>query len=261
MEGPSRRRDSIWASGAENEKLDWRRINDRRDPSLAVAQTLAHAPASWKDWVAEGHRAIFKFTRRIAKQRTVPRVDQRPLEASSEEKALQTIYEFYRGRKHRFEMLAAEVARRVLSPSGTAYRAGWVTPPSGDGGADFVGRLDIGSGFATTKVIVLGQAKCEALHAATSGKDIARTVSRLRRGWIGVYVTTSYFSDAAQQEVIEDQYPIVLVHGKRLAEEALQLAREGGNSTMVATWRSWTEGTTRPWHNGARRRSSFHDQK
>jgi Restriction endonuclease len=196
----------------EGEQFDWKWVNDRRNHSLLVAKTLSHAPESWKKWLDQGHRALFRFTRRVAKQRTLPKIDQRPAVGSSEEKALQTIYKFYTGKNHRFELLAAEVAHRILSPGGSTYHRGWVTPRGGDGGADFISRLDLGSGFATTKVVVLGQAKCESPQVATSGRDIARTVARLRRGWIGVYVTTSFFSEMAQQEVIEDQYPIVLVH-------------------------------------------------
>ena len=43
---------------------------------------------------------------------------------------------------------------------------------------------------------------------ATNGKDIARTVARLKRGWIGIYITTGYFSEPVQREVIEDKYPL-----------------------------------------------------
>jgi restriction endonuclease Mrr len=53
-------------------------------------------------------------------------------------------------------------------------------------------------------------------------------VARLRRGWIGVYVTTSYFSPRAQQEVIDDEYPLVLVHGRQLAEAVRQIMFERG---------------------------------
>ena len=67
--------------------------------------------------------------------------------------------------------------------------------------------------------MVLGQAKCEDPNSPTNGNDIARTVARLRRGWIGVYVTTSYFSPQTQSEIIQDQYPIVLVDGYRVARE------------------------------------------
>jgi hypothetical protein len=95
-------------------------------------------------------------------------------------------------------VLAELVAEEILKGTARHYRRGCVTPPSGDGGADFIARMGVGSGFATTKLVVLGQAKCEGLGTATSGRDIARTVARLRRGWIGVYVTTSYFSRRAQ---------------------------------------------------------------
>lgn len=139
---------AVFSLAAENECFDWRWISDRRNALLPIADTLSHAPESWKEWLDEGHRAIFKFTRRIARQRTVPKNDQRPGPASLQESALRTIYEFYAGKKHRFEVLASEVARRILSPSGSGYHKGWITPPSGDGGADFVARVDLGSGFA-----------------------------------------------------------------------------------------------------------------
>ncbi|MDH3276193.1 MAG: hypothetical protein OEM64_12730 [Gammaproteobacteria bacterium] len=39
-------------------------------------------------------------------------------------------------------------------------------------------------------------------------------------------MTTSYFSEAVQQEVIEDRYPIVLVHGRRVAEEVIKIVHD-----------------------------------
>ena len=49
-------------------------------------------------------------------------------------------------------------------------------------------------------------------------KDIARTVARLKRGWIGAYVTTSYFSEPMQLEMLEDKYPLIKINGLKLAE-------------------------------------------
>jgi restriction endonuclease Mrr len=49
-------------------------------------------------------------------------------------------------------------------------------------------------------------------------------VARLRRGWIGVFVTTGSFSKQAQVEVVDDQYPLILISGKELASEALKIA-------------------------------------
>ena len=45
-------------------------------------------------------------------------------------------------------------------------------------------------------------------------------------GWR--YVTTSYFSEAVQREVIEDEYPIVLINGAMVAEVVEELAHEMG---------------------------------
>ena len=76
--------------------------------------------------------------------------------------------------------------------------------------------MNIGSGFEGLDIVLLGQAKCE--KNATSGKDIARTVARLKRGWVGAYVTTSYFSDPIQLEILEDKYPLIKINGLKLAE-------------------------------------------
>ena len=85
------------------------------------------------------------------------------------------------------------------------------------------------------KVIVLGQAKCERPWNATNANDIARTVARLRRGWIGVYVTTSYFSVNAQREVIEDRYPILLVQAVKVrTEEVHRMLIERGRADLPA---------------------------
>jgi hypothetical protein len=121
-----------------------------------------------------------------------------------------------------------------INTNGGNYIEGWVTRGSGDGGVDFVGKIRLGSGFASTDVVVLGQAKCEAPDKPTNGVALARTVARLKRGWIGAYVTTSYFSRQSQLEVIEDAYPLIKISGKTLAEETLKLAESGGFKSVLA---------------------------
>ena len=146
--------------------------------------------------------------------------------STSDRSLTEGIYEFFNSKAHAyaFEGLASWVASRVLGP--TTSR-GWVTPRV-DGGIDFVSRLDLGSGFAKTSVVVLGQAKCITPRSSVAGVDLARTVARLKRGWIGVVVTTGTFSVKAQQEVLADQYPLVLINGVRLAQELrAELVRTG----------------------------------
>ena len=215
----------------EAEEFDWEWICARRT-SIDPDDALPLAPKAWRQFIEKGPMSIERNRRRVAKLMTMPRDEQKPLKNSAEEKVLHTVVKWYGTRRARFEALAALITGRVLGTSGGAYKFGWITPPSADGGADFVARFDVGTGFSTTKLVVFGQAKCESVNAPTGGQHIARTVARLKRGWIGVYVTTSYFSESVQREVIEDQYPIVLIHGRRLAEELVMELHEKNYSDL-----------------------------
>ena len=116
----------------------------------------------------------------------------------------------------------------MIKKNNDQYKPGWITKGSGDSGIDFVGRLDVGEGFGKAKLIVLGQAKCEKLDSATGGNHIARTVAKLRRGWIGVYVTTSFFFKPSQIEVIDDKYPLLLINGLMVAESVNEIMLNHG---------------------------------
>ncbi len=205
----------------EQEEFSWSWITDRRDSTLTDSQTLTHAPSSWNKWVKSGSGTLENCRRRVVKLFTYTSNEQKPLSSSREAKVLNSIYLYYAYRKARFEALAAFITSKVIGTEEHTYKQGWITSPSSDGGADFVGRLDIGSDLASVKIVVLGQAKCEKLTVPTGGNHIARTVARLRRGWIGVYVTTSFFSENVQREVLADKYPIILVNGIRIAKEVL----------------------------------------
>ncbi|MFB4294557.1 restriction endonuclease [Nonomuraea sp. ATR24] len=210
----------------EDDCVSWDWIHARREKSLVIAQTLELAPRAWRDWVKQGASALPRLRRRVAKARIVKLKDQRMPASSPDAAALEAVYKRFDGNKHDFEAVAAAVAARVLRGSGKRYIEGWLTRRSGDGGADFVGRLDLGSGLAGTSLVVLGQAKCIRPESLVSAEQIARVVARLRRGWIGVYVTTGSYSEAAQMEMVEDQYPIVLINGMDLIKELRAMARD-----------------------------------
>jgi hypothetical protein len=216
---------------AEGEDFRWDWISARRSSDKTDQECLALAPASWQVWVKRGAAANSSVRRSVAKISIESKEEQLPEPGSDAATTLQQILDFYDGgKKHRFEAVAELIAQSVLGRASGAYDLGWVSPRGHDFGIDFVGRLSLGSGFARTPLVVLGQAKCE--RSATSGRDIARTVARLQRGWVGCYVTTSYFSDPVQQEVIEDKYPIALIHGRRVAEELNKLALSAGCSPL-----------------------------
>jgi hypothetical protein len=163
--------------------------------------------------------------------------DQKPEPGTPAEQALkQVVWHYkrigpYQGvGEHRFEGLASEIAGRILGSSGQ-YRPGWITKRAGDGGVDFVSRLDLGVGPGALKLVVLGQAKCIAGAApATSGLDLARTVARLDRGWVGAFVTTGYFSDQAQREVVADRFPLLMLNGRHVGETVVKEAALRGTT-------------------------------
>lgn len=219
----------------ENEVFSWDWINARRDPALSLEESNLLAPKAWQAWVAGGSHSLAKVRRSVASQLVTDAKDQQPAVGSREARILQAIYDFYsvdNKTKARFEALAEIVAEHLLRPNATRYFQGWITPPSGDGGADFIARMDVGMGFSTSRLVLLGQAKCQLPTTATSGKDIARTVARLRRGWVGVFVTTSFFSKNTQVEVYDDEYPLVMINGRQLAEAVSQIMAERGLSDI-----------------------------
>jgi hypothetical protein len=200
----------------EKEFFDWNWIDARRNGTLDVDEVLKPAPYAWRDWVSNGYSAIERCRRNVARNTVVKPGDQSSL-TLSEKKILDEVFAYYADRKHPFEGLASYIATRII---GHGCKRGWVTKRSGDMGIDFVCRLDVGDPggqLSRTPLVVLGQAKCQ--KGPISAPNLARVVARLQRGWMGVYVTTGVFSEAAQLELAEDKYPLVLINGKRLAQE------------------------------------------
>ena len=228
-------------TGGEIDGVDIRWIDDRRNRNLSSEKALRYAPDSWKRWVHEGRVAIPGVRRRVLTSSVRSTRDQQPVPGSVEAAVLQEIYSFYDGRKHAFELLASRVASEVLRESGARYRDGWLSRSSGDGGVDFVGRIDMGPTVGSTPVVVLGQAKCIQPSTSISPEQVARVVARLRRGWIGIYVTTGSFSKQAQAEIIDDQYPVVLIAGGSLAATVRRMAQASYGGDLQALLRSTVE--------------------
>lgn len=235
---------ALFSLDQENEFLDWRWIDLRRQANRTIGETQHAAPAAWKLWVNHGEDVIERCRRRIAKNQVISVAEQ--LSYPPEDKSLLTeVVDFFGPNRYAFEGLACLVAQRVL---GTDCVRGWVTKRSGDGGIDFVCRLDVGSAFSRASMVVLGQAKCTGIHTAVNCRDLARVVARLQRGWLGVYVTTGVFSESAQKELHCDKYPVVLINGKRLTRELrLIMNMENINlQELLNRERGWYEDNIEP---------------
>lgn len=227
--------------GRDSVDLAW--VDSRRDKSLDDAACLEGAPVSWRRWARTGIGSLDdRDVRRFVLPHAWPYEAQVPEEDSALGAVLREVYEKYDSNyKHGFQALAALVAKQVIAGPGLSYQEGWVTPVGPDGGVDFVQRLDVGTGMSSTKLIVLGQAKCRKPWPKGGGvtaEELARVVARLRRGWVGVYVTTSFFTEPAQREMVVDEYPIVLISGNRLAQVTEQLRDDRGFASIkeLLTW-------------------------
>ncbi len=222
----------------EDDQLDWRWVDDRRDPTLDVREANRHAPKSWQAWVRDGNAAVEQLRRHVLRSPVIVPARQREM-STQDTSVLDAVYKHFSRDSHRFEGLASMVTSRVLGP---ACHRGWVTKRSGDGGVDYVSRLDVGSSFASTSLVVLGQAKLKVpATGSVSGEELARVVARLRRGWVGAFVTTGAYSTQSQREVIVDEYPLVLVNGARVSHEVRQELAESGLTLeeLLAREREW----------------------
>lgn len=222
----------IFSIKEEDETFSWDWIAARCNKDLTLEETLQYAPASWKKWIREGNIRLQSIRRKVSVLNIVKTDEQKPVPGSKEYKTLKEIYDHYSkdNKKHVFELLAMRVTQYIFEEGGSQFIPGWVTCKSGDKGIDFVSRVDIGTGLAGLKIVILGQAKCEGIDSPTNANAIARTVARLKRGWLGVYVTTSYFSEPMQGEIIEDQYPIMLVNGLKVAQIVNNILYKSGES-------------------------------
>lgn len=229
----------------ENEFFDWNWIDKRRDSNLSSVETLKFAPSTWKQWVNSGNKSIENIRRKVSKYKISKRTEQLDYSIQDAE-ILNTIINYYEKiNRHPFEGFASFITQKVI---GGNFVRGWVTKRSGDGGVDFISRLDLGSDFSTTSVVILGQAKCVNRTSCSNGKDIARVVARLQRGWIGAFVTTGWFSENAQQEIYDDGYPIVLINGKRIASEIRLIMNSTGMklSEILESETNWYNNNMQP---------------
>lgn len=131
----------------EHERFDFSWINERRRSGFSLQDTNAKAPSSWKSWLQLGSNSLDNLRRRVSKLKVVKAGEQRPQQGTRQYQTLKSVYDFYADKKHNFEALAELIAERVIGQDMGIYRRGWITQGSSDGGADFVGKVVLGSGF------------------------------------------------------------------------------------------------------------------
>ena len=102
-----------------------------------------------------------------------------------------------------------------------------ITRKIGDGGFDFFGRF-VFQHPLNYIIHFRGEVKHYSRTTAVTPKHVSRLVARLGRQEYSLFVTTSYFTEQAQREVLTDSYPVHLIPGVELVKmlRFLHLAEE-----------------------------------
>ena len=193
-----------------------------------VAGTLpaesTYCPKSWKLWVKQGRYTPLKCTRRIQPR---SRKEQEPADAT-ESRILQKIFDSLSARQ--FEFAAA----KLLHLMDERFFDVEVTRAVRDGGRDVVAEYRVGHAQHQVKLSAYVEAKRWSLASAVGVKPMMRLIARLKHRDIGVFVTTSFFDEQVQKELIEDGHPVILLSGGDIAR--LLIRKDLAAATSLQAW-------------------------
>jgi hypothetical protein len=82
-----------------------------------------------------------------------------------------------------------------------------------DGGRDVIAQYRVGHELHQVLLSAFIEAKHWNPKDAVGVKPMMRLLSRIKHRDLGIFVTTSYFENQVQKELIEDRHPVILVSG------------------------------------------------
>ena len=155
-------------------------------------------PSEWKNFIKKGtYNRLQTWKNKIKKTE-----EQTPEPNSKEDKFLKSLIAmpFDKFETAIVEMLRANKITHSINQ----------TRKTKDGGLDMEGHFELPSPL-NYEIFFKGEVK---RHKNSIGPGkVSRLVARLRRGEYGLFFTTSYYTKQAQEEVIEDGYPVKLFSG------------------------------------------------
>ena len=201
--------------------LDW--IRSRRQ-ATSFEEANHGAPTAWLKYLKGDVRKLDVWKSQI---RTAQ--DQLPDAGADDDRLLG---ELSRLDPTLFEAVVVGLFRKMPTVVHSITR----TQPTSDGGFDFYGEFVMPRPLSY-RISFRGEAKRYNRSTSVGPGAVSRLVARLGRGEYGVFVTTSYFTRAAQQEVLNDAYPVRLICGTDLVAmmKELRLIKAGHISE---TWLS-----------------------
>jgi hypothetical protein len=195
---------------------DWiRKIAATKKVDIEDSRT----PKTLKRWIEKA-----AYTPLVAEQLKVARTQSEQTPSGEVSKSLvQTIRDHCGKDDYLFEVIAVEIWRMASNEPMEVD----LTRRYRDGGRDAIGRIFIGPNEDPISLEFCLEAKHYAPSNGVGVKDVSRLISRIKHREFGVFVTTSYISKQAYEEIRNDGHPIIVISGVDIANT---LFRKGVNS-------------------------------
>lgn len=166
-----------------------------------------HCPSIWRRWVSTGRYEPLTCERKREPRTKAEQLPQR----DNERKTLGRVIDAFTDRE--FEFAAVDIVQ-LMDPRFSDFT---VTQRVRDGGRDALGSYRVGHDNHQIHLSATIEAKLWREASDVGVKPMARLISRIKHRDIGVFVTTSCFNKQVQQELIEDNHPVILVSGGDIA--------------------------------------------
>jgi hypothetical protein len=195
--------------------------------SVSAINALNHnCPSVWRDYIAGNTRKLLLWRKSVRSTG-----EQLPGIGSDNARVLDQIV---RLSPEQFERFCTRLLVELAGRSGVQHLIQG-TRLVRDGGFDFFGSFTLPVPLHY-EINFKGEAKRYARSNAVGPGAVSRLVARLQRGEYGIFITTSYYTRAAQDEVFQDGYPVKLFSGTDIVTflHLLGLIRE--KSTINPEW-------------------------
>ncbi|MGG0494839.1 restriction endonuclease [Priestia megaterium] len=188
----------------------------------------SNAPKEWLEWIETGFYKPLVAERTIEHRTRMEQIPSSPIRFSMVEAIIEHFKNHPKG-TYAFEECAAVLAK-MMDSNIINYD---LTRPWRDGGRDAIGKYKIGLNQNAIYVDFALEAKCKGFSQGSGVKETSRLISRLRYRQFGIFVTTSYVSSQAYEEIKVDGHPVIIVcandiglilenHGYRTVENVQQ---------------------------------------
>lgn len=109
-----------------------------------------------------------------------------------------------------------------------------MTQASKDGGRDVIEKYYLGHAGHQIRLSTYVEAKKWKVESSIGVKPMMRLISRLKHRDIGVFITTSFFDQQIQKELIEDGHPVMLISGGDISR--LIIKAELSSPDVLLAW-------------------------